>query len=85
MFKNAYILVIIKENISVVSSIYHCQSASLKWLLPLPQKGNLQDIKKTKTTKSMVEETGVSGENQGPAISHRQTLSHSVVSPEQHW
>jgi hypothetical protein len=30
----------------------------------------------------LVEETGVSGENLWPAASHRQTLSHNVVSPE---
>ena len=28
----------------------------------------------------LVEETGVPGENQRPAASHRQTLSHNVVS-----
>ena len=30
----------------------------------------------------LVEETGVPGENHRPAVSHLQTLSHSVVSPE---
>jgi hypothetical protein len=30
----------------------------------------------------LVEETRVSGENHQPAASHRQTLSHIVVSPE---
>jgi hypothetical protein len=28
----------------------------------------------------LVQETGVPGENQGPAESHRQTLSHNIVS-----
>ena len=30
----------------------------------------------------LVKETRVSGENHRPAISHRQSLSHNVVSPE---
>ena len=30
----------------------------------------------------LVEETGVAGENHRPAVSHWQTLSHNVVSPE---
>jgi hypothetical protein len=33
---------------------------------------------------SLVDETGVHGENQRPVASHRQTLSHSVVSSTPH-
>jgi len=31
---------------------------------------------------TLVEETRVPGENNPPAVAHRQTLSHNVVSPE---
>jgi hypothetical protein len=51
----------------------------LAWFMVLSAIFNIISVISLRSV-SLVDETGVHGENQRPVASHRQTLSHSVVS-----